>query len=66
MQNIPGNSSSIESMNCYQRKRFRKRDLDEKKRDLSMKILEQNNKKENVPQSNRTGIKEDVNGVFRY
>ena len=35
-----------------------------KKRDLSMKILEQNNKKENVPQSNRTGIKEDVNGVF--
>lgn len=66
MQNIPGNSSSIESMNRYQRKRFRKRDLDEKKRDLSMKILEQNNKKENVPQSNRTGIKEDVNGVFRY
>ena len=31
-----------------------------------MKILEQNNKKENVSQSNRTGIKEDVNGVFRY
>ena len=62
MQNIPGNSSSIESMNRYQRKRFRKRDLDEKKRDLSMKILEQNNKKENVPQSNRTGIKEDVYG----
>ena len=53
-------------MNCCQRKRFRKRDLDEKKRDLSMKILEQNNKKENVPQSNRTGIKEDVYGVFRY
>ena len=66
MQNIPENSSSIESKNRYQRKRFRKRDLDEKKRDLSMKILEQNNKKENVPQSNRTGIKEDVNGVFRY
>ena len=66
MQNIPGNSSSIESMNRYQRKLFRKRDLDEKKRDLAMKILEQNNKKENVPQSNRTGIKEDVNGVFRY
>ena len=66
MQNIPGNSSSIESMNRYQHKRFRKRDLDEKKRDLSMKILEQNNKKENVPQSNRTGIKEDVYGVFRY
>lgn len=66
MQNIPGNSSSIESMNRYQRKRFRKRDLDEKKRDLFMKILEQNNKKENVSQSNRTGIKEDVNGVFRY
>lgn len=29
-----------------------------------MKILEQNNKKENVPQTNRTGIKEDVNGVL--
>lgn len=40
MQNIPENSSSIESKNRYQRKRFRKRDLDEKKRDLSMKILE--------------------------
>lgn len=32
MQNIPGNSSFIESKNRYQRKRFRTRDLDEKTR----------------------------------
>lgn len=60
MQNIPGNSSFIRTMYDAQRTR------DRKKPELSMKGLEQNNKKENIPQTNRTGIKEDVNGVFRY
>lgn len=63
MQNIPGNSSSIESMNRYTQMKRRRGDLDRKKRDLSMKGLEQNNKKENIPPANGTDIK-DVKGIL--
>ena len=63
MQNIPGNSSSMESMNRYTQMKRRRGELDRKKRDLSMKGLEQNNKKENIPPANGTDIK-DVKGVL--
>ncbi len=63
MQNIPGNSSSIRTMYDAQRMRNRKRDLDRKKLELSMKGLEQNHKKENIPPANETDIK-DVKGIL--
>ena len=63
MQKIPGNSSSIESMNRYTQMKRRRGELDRKKLELSMKGLEQKNKKENIPPANGTDIK-DVKGIL--